>query len=594
MNMDIYEFSTLYLQPYKTRGDEILPELCPFCHGGPKGEKYKFALNTERKVFNCMRKNECGRTGTFRELCNHFGVTSMNDSTNRYEGKTFVPPKTQTGPVQSKSESYLTSRGFSRGTWERRKVAEHYGKNGKPVIAMPYYENGQIVLMKYRTTDNPSQHWREPKGKPIFWGMELCDPEFPLVVVEGEMDALALDESGVRNAVSVPSGASDLSCIEHCWEWLEKFRSIILWVDNDKAGKDLFSKLIIKLGQFRCYAVESPYKDANECLLAEGAESVKKAVELAKEVPFAGIDRLADAEIIDFSRIERVCSGFKKLDATLGGFRMGELSVWTGINSSGKSVLLSQILVEAIDQGVSVFAYSGELTIPLFKSWVHLQMAGPNNLISEFDHTEREYIGVVSGEVAGRLEQWYRDRFYVYNAYTAKEPQQLLSLCEIAARRYNCKVFLIDNLMTTNLEGSKGDNFYLAQSMFVGRFVDFAKRHMVHVHLVAHPRKTEGRLNKMDIAGSGNITDRADNVIALHRFSRDEKLSGKYMNNYFGYDALIQIFKNRFRGKQDVEFGVKYDIDSKRFCQADEPDALMKKYSWETGAVDLCDALVGV
>lgn len=269
---------------------------------------------------------------------------------------------------------------------------------------------------------------------------------------------------------------------------------------------------------------------------------------------------MADVTKLDYSQIERVQSNIKKLDMILGGFRMGELTVWTGFNSSGKSTLLGQMLVESIDQDFPVFAYSGELTLHLFKEWIHLQMVGPENLDFFYDYVENHDIAKVKAEVISKLENWYKDMFYVYDSYTTNEPMKILDLCEIAARRYDCKVFLIDNLMTTGCDGIKSDNYYQSQSIFVGKLVEFTKRYNVHVHLVAHPRKTVGMLNKMDIAGSGNITDRADNVIGIHRFNMEEKNTDGYLEKYAGFDTLVQVFKNRFRGKQDVEFGLKYDL----------------------------------
>jgi len=77
--------------------------------------------------------------------------------------------------------------------------------------------------MKFRQpekyTGNGQKAWREKGGKAVFWGMDECDPKKPLIICEGEFDALALDEAGLENVVSVPSGAEDLTCIASCWDW---------------------------------------------------------------------------------------------------------------------------------------------------------------------------------------------------------------------------------------------------------------------------------------------------------------------------------------------------------------------------------------
>ena len=39
--------------------------------------------------------------------------------------------------------------------------------------------------------------------------------------------------------VSVPSGCDDLSWIENCYDWLEKFNSIVIFGDNDPPGQKM-------------------------------------------------------------------------------------------------------------------------------------------------------------------------------------------------------------------------------------------------------------------------------------------------------------------------------------------------------------------
>lgn len=572
--MNPSELAERYLYPYKIKGDEVIPDYCPFCKGGPKHEKYKFAMNLETGTYNCKRMNECGAKGSFYELCKHFGEKTDKYNDRPIQRKIYKAPKVETQPVQSQVEKYLTNRGFSRKTWEGRGVCEANG-----AIALPYYENGQLVLMKYRTPEKPAKHWREPEGKPVFWGMDSCNCKEPLIITEGEMDALALDECGIKNVVSVPSGSSDLNCIELCWEWLEKFNKVIIWGDNDQAGKDMVKNLIMRLGQWRCALVESPYKDANIHLYKEGKESCIKAIKNAKEVPVSGIMRVADIKRVDVTKIPRVFSCIPGINKAFGGYRMGELSVWTGINSAGKSTLLGQEIIEAIDQGFTVFAYSGELSQWMFKDWIHTQMCGTKHLEAKRDEIREKTIGKVANDTAELLEDWYKDQFYLYDSYSTDEGQ-LMELCEIAARKYGCRVFLLDNLMSTGLAGIKADNMYQAQSEFVRRMAAFAKKFDSHVHVVAHPRKTTGKLTKMDISGSGDITNRADNVISVHRFSESDKQHENFPEVYKDLSGLVQIFKNRFYGTQDIEIGVAFDEISKRFYSLDDGVGADKEYGW--------------
>ncbi len=116
---------------------------------------------------------------------------------------------------------------------------------------------------------------------------------------------------------------------------------------------------------------------------------------------------------------------------------------------------------------------------------------------------------------------------------------------------------MADNLMSIAL-GSKSDSdFYRKQADFIGYCKDFAKKYDVHIHIVAHPRKPQGGKDAdLDVAGSGNITNWADNVFEMKRFNQkkkshfedDPKYKGKAITN------SLKIKKNRFLGRQRQNF----------------------------------------
>ncbi|MFA4834933.1 MAG: bifunctional DNA primase/helicase [Dehalococcoidia bacterium] len=567
------DFADRHFRDYKIHGDEIIPRYCPYCSGGDKHDKHTFAMNATSGTYNCKR-GSCGASGTFWKICKEHGEqveTRKNYELHSRPKVEYKKPQTVPVPVQTATEKYLRARGFTPETWQRRDVAEVGGN-----IAMPYYdEGGELVMMKFRPAHKPKggekKGWREAGGKPVFWGMHLCNIEQALVICEGEMDALALDEAGVQNVVSVPSGAEDLTCVDLCWDWLNKFKLVVLWADNDEPGRKLQRNLINKIGEWRCLVVVNERKDANEVLVYDGKEAVKRAVAYAVEVPVSGIIRLADVSVFDATEAVRVKSGIKGVDKVMGGFFMGQTSVWTGINSSGKSTLIGQLMLEAVEQGFGVCAHSGELPAPIFRYWIDLQAAGPAFLERKYDSIRERETTSAKKEIVQYIRDWYRDKFFLHDSIGDSTNKDLLEIFEYAARRYDCRVFLIDNLMTT-VTSDSGSDFYRKQSEFVGRVIEFAKKFDVHVHIVAHPRKTTGRLTKMDVSGSGDITNRPDNVLSVHRLTPEEREKESY-------DAMVDIFKNRLFGWQDVAVRLKFDDNCKRFYWADEPGAV-KQYSW--------------
>lgn len=554
-------------------GEHIAVEVCPYCNGGEHRDKWTFALSAENGSYNCKRGN-CGAKGSFRDLLQHMGLERDYELTKKPQ-RTYKKPKSKPVPVDNPQMKvvceYLKSRGISRETVNRFQV----GADEKGNIMVPYYENGQAVLMKYRPSrevqKGERKAWREEGGKPVFYGMDLCVPGAPLVITEGEIDTLSAVEAGAVNSVSIPSGVEDLTCIEECWDWLQQFPSYILWTDNDDPGIRCRDKLIKRLGSGKCYTVHSNRKDANEVLTKDGAEAVLDAINSAKPVPMAGLFSLASITDYDPTSDILIPSGIPMLDENMGGgFRAGEVTVWTGVNSSGKSTALGQILLQAVEGGHRAFAYSGELPARIFRYWVDRQAAGKDCLEMR---KRKDGLGesvAVKTDYVKHIRAWYADSFYLYDSNGASVEKTIFDVAEYAVQRYGVRVILLDNLMTALRQD---DDIYRKQSQFIGDCMDFAKRYDVHIHVVAHPRKVRAdeRVTKADIMGSGDITNRADNVIAVHKASVDERQKD-------GYDNCLMVFKNRYNGQQDYEIRLKFEPIAKRLYPVKgNPDW---QYSW--------------
>jgi twinkle protein len=260
------------------------------------------------------------------------------------------------------------------------------------------------------------------------------------------------------------------------------------------------------------------------------------------------------------------------LDKSIGGFAASELSVWTGKRGCGKSTLLGQMLLDAIDQGHNVCAYSGELSAWRFKEWTALQAAGSEYVEMSTDKFSGKSFYRVNPIAMRQIDDWWRSRLFLYDnkLAAASDENSILSVFEYAARRYGCSVFLVDNLMTARFSTSAERDFFRAQSNFTGRLVEFAKKFEVHVHLVAHPRKAQGNLEADDISGSGDITNRADNVFSLDRLPEKDAETQ-------GYDAALKVLKNRSFG-ETPHIGLCYDAATRRYRKPGDEE---KHYAWE-------------
>lgn len=579
--MEDREFADRHLQPYKIKGDEIIPTLCPYCKGGPHHDKYTFALNFIKGTYNCKR-GSCGKSGHISELFRDFGEIYRMES--NYElrpvKKNYKKPSINSIELNKAAIDYAAQRKISLSTLKYFNITQK-----ENMYVFPFYdENNTFTFVKYRPVGKIAKGqrkaYRETDTKPILFNMNKIDITQPVVITEGEFDAMAVYESGYKNVVSVPSGAEDFTWITTCWDWLEKINKIILFGDNDEPGKDMINNIIVKLGEYRCYVAEHEYKDANEVLFRQGPKAVIKAIDEARGIPVAGIVNVADIDIIA-ARPKGIRMGFKTIDKLLNGARPGEVTIWTGKNGEGKSTILGQVILEAIEQNKNVFAYSGELTKRDFKEWLYSQAAGKENLKfvkNEYDSYDIEFEpGLIK-----KIDNWINGKLFLFdNSIKSQNIKNtsIIDMCGYAAKKYNCKVFVIDNLMTADFE-TYDEDYYRGQSKFVGSLVSFSLNFNAHVHLVAHPRKKIGELEKDDISGTGDITNRVHNVISIERTNYEKGAI---------YDGKLKVLKNRNKG-QLGEADLIFSKQDRRLYEVDEKGLIIKKqYSWNNYDTDLIE-----
>ena len=564
-----------------------------------------FSWNKKNNSFKCFGCGESldiigyyQREGlSFREatrkLFDEVGISYNSDpmeTPRKKDKEVYKQPKQETLKAEGKAQQYLELRKISKATINYAGVKEDKQSN----IVFEYYDSkDRLMLTKYRPSrkmnkgENKTWCQKDADTSPILYGMHQANPNNPLLITEGEIDRLAAIESGFKNAVSIPFGAENYHWIEHNWEWLEQFNEIIIWSDNDVAGENMRKEVIPRLGKHKTKYVRSTFQDINLQLFKAGKESVMKSIESAIYVPIEDIVDMAQVEDYNPDDMEKIKSGLNGLDKFIGGWFLGTLNVITGINGSGKSTFINQSCVcESVNQGYKTFVMSGELTKQQLRNWIEYPMAGKENITTRNNGVNAPNTYYVDKRVKEKMREWYKEKVYIYDNDLDYTAESILKKMEELARRYGVKVFLLDNLMTIDLRSNQFD-INIKQKDFVKELVFFARRYNAVVHLVAHPRKTDTiqRLSKMDVAGSGDITNLAHYVTAIHRVSDKEKEDKLDKNNNIieegcPFDCIVDLFKNRPMGYQDKSVGVKYDIPSKRFYG--ESDDLDKIYKWES------------
>jgi twinkle protein len=394
------------------------------------------------------------------------------------------------------------------------------GEQGRNIV-FPYLRQKELIFVKYLGLDRPEskkQIRTEADCQPCLFGWDVIPPDARNVTIcEGEIDSMTLNQYGIH-ALSVPFGGGSggkHKWLEYEFDRLAVFDEIFLCFDNDDAGKVAVAELAERLGCYRCRIVELPHKDANACLQAGvSREEIQTAFQQASTLDPEELKRAS-------SFVENVIGEFYPIDGIPLGinppwekarskilFRPDELSIWTGINGSGKSQFLGQIILHSMKSNARVCIASLELKPKRLLMRMTRQAAGLAN-------PSEEYIRAI--------HEWYGENLWLFDLTGTAKAKRLLEVFQYARQRYGVDVFVIDSMLRLDL----AEDDYKNQKAFIEQLCDFKNKHSCHIHLIVHPRKGADESNipgKLDIKGSGAISDLADNCFAIWRNKGKEEI----------------------------------------------------------------------
>lgn len=267
------------------------------------------------------------------------------------------------------------------------------------------------------------------------------------------------------------------------------------------------------------------------------------------------------------SRIEKYASGdwrtqglglpWEKAEAKVR-FKAGKTSVWTGWTHHGKTILLKHLMNHAIQMGEKVaIASMEELPEETFF-----------DMLCQATHTDTphlDYIDVYANFVNKKL--WF------YDQQSMVDPMRMIAVMNYCAREKGITHFVIDSLMRLDMASDDYD----WQRKFFNLLGTHAKAAGVHVHIVCHARKGSDEskpLSIMDIRGSGDIINQADNIFNVWRNKiprserRDFDADG---------DALLIVEKQRGKPNWLGRFRLWMDPQSGQFLanKQDEPTSFL-------------------
>ena len=560
----IDEFNVHKLEEGKKQG------ICPSCSPDrkPKNQKAKCAsYDWERGLGTCHNCNTSFQLHTYKRK----GASE----------KVYVRPETPDAirAVSTKVEDWFKTRGISQESLKDLRISEgpeYMPQTGKTenVIKFNYFMGDQLINVKYR---DGRKNFKLYKGaEKVFYNINSIIGFDYCIIVEGEMDVLALHEAGITNAISVPNGATlnnnNLDYLDNCIDYFEDKEKIILAVDSDEAGQALQSELVRRLGSEVCYiATFDDCKDANEYLQKHGKEKLSERISGARPVPLENVTTFRDIEdeVTDFVR-----NGFKPgFQVGLQNFDdifstyTGQFITVTGIPSSGKSDFVDQMVVGynanygwktafASPENVPTYLHAHKLMRKTWQGMPNAEDIGGDKWNQVADHCNSNYFHI-------DMER------YTLESVLRKGAELV--------RRKGIKCLVIDPFNKVRDVDCKTEDVNRYTMEYLSKIEIFAKKYDVLVFIVAHPTKmykgSNGKIEEptmYNIKGGGEWYDASYHGLLIHR-------------DYEAKTVKAKVLKVKFQnlGENGAETHFKWEPKSGCFIPHEQIDIGDDKMPWE-------------
>jgi len=479
-------------------------------------------------------------------------------------------------------EVFKQNTGDARGCQERRitkTIAEHYGVRvdydaNRNITAYhyPYYKDNELVA--YKTRKLPKQFNTIGDFKDVwpFGCQSFGMGGKRLVITEGEFDAMSVAQASLDHynkiypVISVAS-ASNLKSLLHAREWIRSFEEVVLFFDNDVAGKKAVKEAANIIGIDKVKVVSTTAKDPCELYLAASAAGVMRAIWDAQPFSPAGIvvgHEPVWEQYLARRSTESVAypACLKGINDKIKGMRFGEITLFTSGTGSGKSTVIKEIVLDLLDKtedkiGMISLEESVGDTAEKF-----IQMKLQRNL-QEYD------VSLEEQEEASRAV-FGNERLVLLDHQGSVGDESLIDKIEYMALM-GCKYLILDHITIAVSEGAEGYTGNEAIDKVMSDLLKLTKKHNIWLGVISHLRKVQGggstfeqgKLPSMDdIKGSGSIKQISFDIIG---FARDMANEDEETRNTINFIVL----KSRFAGKTGPAGHAKYNHETTRLTYHD-------------------------
>ena len=501
-------------------------QFCPECHANRTNKADKsLSVDWEKCIAHC---HYCGKSFFFGKTEKIYHAPKAVQPPKQ-EAKEYRKPGRLANeePLDENMRNWFEQRGIPAEVAETEGVFKTSRKmpqtgNIEKCIVFPYFVNEELVNRKYR--DGAKHFMLEANAQLVPWRIDHILHTSECIVTEGEMDALSFIVAGYDNVISVPNGAQkNLTYLDEFIEThFENKSRIYIAADTDAKGLELRAELVRRFGEEKCRIVTygEGCKDANELLMNQGAEALKKAIAEAQEVPLEGIftadDVREELELLFEKGLQKgAVLGMGELDDLLS-VEVGRLLVVTGIPGDGKSEFLDEVAVH----------------LSLNYDW-RCAWFSPENFPVTLHHPKliekligkRFLKGIMKPMEFDAAIGYLSHNFFDILPEEGYQVDTILEKAEALVRRKGIRVFILDpyNCLEHQIPTGQSETQYISE--FLEKLRSFARRKQVLVILAAHPVKMKkdpisGKYpvpTMYDISGSAAFFNKADFGLAIER-----------------------------------------------------------------------------
>ena len=507
--------------------------ICPLCSSDrqPKNQKAQCAsYDWERGLGTCHNCDTSFQLHTYQRKGASERVYIRPEASDQYK------------EVSSNVETWFGTRGISKQTLQELQVTE--GSEWMPqtsktenTIQFNYFMGDQLINIKYR---DGRKNFKLYKGaEKVFYNINSIIGYEECIIVEGEMDVLALHEAGIKNVISVPNGATlnsnNLDYLDNCIDYFEDKTKVILAVDADEPGQALKQEFIRRLGAEICYTVDfAGCKDANDYLIEHDADMLRSAIHAAKQVPLEGVSTLYDIqdELKDFVKNgfkPGFQVGLKNFDDIFSTYT-GQFITVTGIPSSGKSDFVDQMCVGYNTNYGWKTAFASPENAPTYLHAHKLMRKVWQDMPAPED---------IDGEQWNKVADHVNDNFYFIDMERYTLDHVLRKGAELVKRK-GIKCLVIDPFNKVRDINCKTEDVNRYTMEYLTKIEMFAKKYDVLVFIVAHPTKmykgSDGKIEEptmYNIKGGGEWYDASYHGLLVHRDYETKTVKAKVLKVKF-------------------------------------------------------------